>query len=129
MNQILQVLEGAECNIDDVLVRGKNQEKHDERLEAVLKPLVIAGVTLNLNKCKFLGHVVGSRGIEADPDKLQASPDLPPPQNLQEVRTFPDMVNQLSKFSENLGDKTKSKELLCQGNQWTWGTELQKAFE
>ena len=92
MNQILQVLEGAECNIDDVLVRGKNQEKHDERLEAVLKSLVKAGVTLNLNKCKFLGHVVGSRGIEADPDKLQTSPDLPPPQNLQEVRTFPDMV-------------------------------------
>ena len=98
----------------------KNQEKHDERLEAVLKPLVEAGLTLNLDKCKFLLHVISSRGIE----------DLPPPQNLQEVRTFLGMVNQLSKFSEHLADKAKSiRELLCRGNQWIWGTERQKAFE
>ena len=118
MNQILQALKGVWCHIDDVLVHGKNQEKHDERLEAVLKPLVEAGLTLNLDKCKFLVQVISSRGIEADPDKLQAIPDLPLPQNLQEVRTFLGMVNQLSKFSEHLADKAKSiRELLCRGNQ------------
>ena len=61
-------------------------------------------------------HVISSRGIEADPGKLQAIPDLPPPQNLQEVRTFLGMVNQLSKFSEHLADKAKSiRELLLEG--------------
>lgn len=49
MNQILQALEGLECSIDDVLVHGKNQEEYDERLEAVLKCLVEAGVTFNLD--------------------------------------------------------------------------------
>ena len=49
MNQILQALEGVECSIDDVLVHGKNQEEYDERLEAVLKRLVEAGVTFNLD--------------------------------------------------------------------------------
>ena len=49
MNQILQALEGLECSIDDVLVHGKNQEEYDERLEAVLKRLVEAGVTFNLD--------------------------------------------------------------------------------
>ena len=49
MNQILQALEGLECTIDDVLVHGKNQEEYDERLEAVLKRLVEAGVTFNLD--------------------------------------------------------------------------------
>ena len=40
------------------------------------------------------------------------------------------MVNQLSKFSEHLADKTKSiRDLLCKGNQWTWGTEQKKAFQ
>ena len=30
----------------------------------------------------------------------------------------------------HLAGKTKSiRELLCQGNQWTWETEQQKAFE
>ena len=123
--------------LDGVLVHGKDQTEHDQRLEAVLKRLVEAGVTLNLNKCqfstdrvKFLGHVISFSGIEADPEKLQAIADLPPPQNVQEVRTFLGMVNQLSKFSEHLADKTKSiRDLLQEGNQWTWGREQQKAFE
>ena len=49
---------------------------------------------------------------------------------MQEVRTFLGMVNQLSKFSDHLADKTKSiRELLLKGNQWTWGNAQQKAFE
>ena len=98
--------------------------------------LVEAGMTLNLEKCqfsidrvKFLGYVISSSGIEADPEKLQAIADLPPPQNVQ-VRTFLGMVNQLSKFSEHLANKTRSiRDLLHKGNQWTWGSNQQKAFE
>ena len=137
MNQILLGLEGVECNIDDVLIHGKDQQQHDERLEAVLKRLLEAGVTLNLDKyvfstkqVKFLGHVISSNGIEVDPDKVKAIADLPPPTNVQEVRTFLGMVNQLSKFSDHLADKSKSiRELLLKGNQWTWGNAQQKAFE
>ena len=137
MSQIFQGLDGVECNVDDVLVHGKDQTEHDQRLEAVLMGLIEAGMTLNLDKCqfsadrvKFLGHVISSSGIEADPEKLQAIADLPPPQNVQEVRTFLGMVNQLSKFSGHLADKTKSiRDLLHKGNQWTWGSEQQKAFE
>ena len=105
MSQILEGLAGVECNIDDVLVHGKDQEEHNERLEAVLTHLLEAGVTLNLVKCefstqwvKFLGHVISSSGIEADPEKLQTITDLPSPQNVQEVITSLDMVNQLSMF-------------------------------
>nr|XP_058955069.1 uncharacterized protein K02A2.6-like [Pocillopora verrucosa] len=136
MNQILLGLEGVECNIDDVLIHGKDQQQHDERLEAVLKRLLEAGITLNLDKCvfstkqvKFLRHVISSNGIEVDPDKVKAIADLPPPTNVQEVTTFLGMVNQLSKFSDHLTDKTKSiRELLLKGNQWTWGNAQQKAF-
>ena len=89
--------------------------------------LLEAGVTLNLEKCqcstdrvKFLGHVISSSGIEADPEKLQAIGDLPPPQNVQEVRIFLGMMKQLSKFLDHLVDKTKSiRDLLYKGNQWT----------
>ena len=100
-----QIPQGVECNIDDVLVHGKDQTEHDQRLEAVLMCLVEAGVTLKLDKCqfstdrvKFLVHVISASGIEADPEKLQTIADLPPPQNVQEVRTFLGMVHQLSNF-------------------------------
>ena len=123
-----------ECNIDDVLVHGKDQQQQDERLEAVLKRLFEAGVTLNLDKCvfgakqvKFLGLVISSNGIEVDPGKVKAIADLPPTTNMQEVRIG--MVNQLSTFSDHLADKTKSiRELLLNGNQWIWGNAQQEAF-
>ena len=43
---------------------------------------------------------------------------------------FLGMVNQLSKFSDHLADKTKSiRDLLLKGNQWTWGNAQQKTFK
>jgi len=82
MSQILQGLDGVECNIDDTLVHRKDQTKHDQRLEAVPIRLVKAGVTLNLDKCqfstdrfKFPGLVINTSGIEADPEILQAIAD------------------------------------------------------
>jgi len=82
------------------------------------------------SKSIFLGHVISSSGIEVDSDKLKAIADLPPPTNVQEVRMFLGMVNQLSKFLDHLADKTKSiRELLLKGNQWTLRNAQQKAFE
>ena len=46
MSQILKGLAGVECNINDVLVHGKDQEEHDDRLNAVLTRLLETGVTL-----------------------------------------------------------------------------------
>ena len=137
MNQVLLGSEGVECNIDDALVHGKDQQKHNERLEAVLKRLLEAGVTLNLDKCvfstkpvKFLGHFISWNGIEVDPDKVKAIADLPPPTNVQVVRMFLGMVNQLSKFSDHFANKTKSiRELLLKGSQWARGNAQQKAFK
>ena len=40
MSQILEGLVGVECNIDDVLVHGKDQEEHNERLEESLLNLM-----------------------------------------------------------------------------------------
>jgi len=36
MSEILRGLEGVVCMVDDILVYGKDQEEHDERLRKVL---------------------------------------------------------------------------------------------
>ena len=137
MSEVLQGLEGVECSIDDVLVHGKNQAQHDERLIAVLKRVSEAGMTLNQDKCvfdvaevKFLGHVINTRGIQPDPEKLKAIADLPPPTSVSEVRTFLGMINQLSKFAEHLANKSKPiRDLLIKNNAWIWGAEQERAFD
>ena len=137
MSRILESLEGVVCNIDDVLVWGTTQEEHDQRLDTVLQRLSLAHVTLNTSKCifnvtkvVFLGHVVSAAGIEADPAKVAAITNLASPRNTQEVRSFLGMVNQLSKFTKHLADKTKPmRDLLKKDRAWTWGPEQVKAFE
>ena len=126
MSRILEELDGAECNIDDVLVHAPTRELHNKRLEQVLERLTTAGVTLNIEKCvfratriKFLGNVVSAHGIEVDPDKVAAVIDLPVPKNVHEVRVFLGMVNHMSKFAEHLADKTKPiRDLMQKDHQW-----------
>ena len=65
MNEILKDLPGVVCLIDDVLVYGGTEAEDDKHLQAVLKQIQSAGVTLNKEKCefgkttiKFLGHII-----------------------------------------------------------------------
>ena len=137
MSQILEGLEGVQCNIDDVLIHAATQSQHDTVLQQVLERLSTAGVTLNSAKCefntkqiKFLGHIISPEGIRPDPEKVSAVTDMPPPKNVPEVRTFLGMVNHLGKFAEHLTDKTKAiRELAKKETEWCWGPAQQSAFE
>ena len=137
MSQILEGLEGVQCNIDDVLVHAATQSQHDTILDQVLQRLSRAGVTLNSTKCefntkqiKFLGHIVSPEGIRPDPEKVSAVVDMPPPNNLQETRTFLGMVNHLGKFAEQLANKTKLiRDFVKKETESYWGPAQQTAFD
>ena len=73
---ILSGLEGVVSLIDDVLIHGPDEETHNRRLLAVLQRLKENNITLKFEKCefnvakiKFLGLVLSSEGVHADPDK------------------------------------------------------------
>ena len=107
-------LEGVVCQIDDILVYGNTKLAHDHRLKEVLQRIRVAGLTLNKEKCefsktkvKFFGHIVDSNGVTPDPSKVRAIQDMKQPTSVKEIRRFLGMVNQFSKFSPQLADKTK----------------------
>ena len=128
MYEILGDLEGVVCLIDDILIHGKSQEEHDERLSQVLCRLQKEGLTLNKAKCKFsqrqvpfLGQVVDEAGIKPDPSKVAAIRNVPVPTNVGDIRRFLRAVNQMSKFAPNLAEVTKPlRDLLVKGNHWVW---------
>ena len=136
MSEILSDLEGVVWLIDDVLVHGKSQEEHDQRLKKVLERVKQVGLTLN-DKCefsksciKFLGQVIDESGVSPDPDKTQAIMQLEQPNNITEVRRYLGMLNQMSKFVPNLSSKTKPlQDLISTKNLWTWGPSQQRAFK
>ena len=137
INKMLTGLKGVIVHIDDVLVYGKTQGEHDDRLHAVLKRIESAGGTLNKDKCEFsketltfLGHVVGKQGVSSDPDKTRAIVEMEEPKTLKELRRFMGMANQLGKFSPNLAECSQPlRELLSPRKSWVWGPSQEEAFQ
>ena len=134
--ELLGDLQGVVCLIDDVLVHGSTKDGHNQNLDAVLKRMQEANLTLNEEKCQFcttevhfLGQIVDVSGVRPDPEKVAVIQNFPKPTCVGDIRQFLGMVNQLNKFTPNLADKTKPlNNLLVKKNQWVWGDVQQKAF-
>ena len=135
MSELLTGLEGVQCQMDDILVFGKDEVEHN-RLVVVLQCIEEAGVTLNPEKCEFnkreltfLGHVIDSEGICADPKKTAAIQGVQPPTSVPELR-FMGMVNELGKFTPNLAVLTQPlRALLSKSSAWTWDSAQSIAFQ
>ena len=96
-------------------------------MQQVLKNISKAGLKLNKEKCifgesqvKFLGHIVSSDGIKADPAKISAVRDMPIPENKKSLQSFLGMVNYLGKFINNLSELTAPlRTLLIKDSVWS----------
>lgn len=81
--------------LDDLIVFSETLEQHETRLLNVLNRLKEYGLKLSIEKCKFfqtsvryLGHIVSEKGVETDPQKIEALKTWPSPTNLKELRSF-----------------------------------------
>ena len=69
---------------------------------------------LNPTKCafgvsvgKFLGFIVNSRGIKANPDKIKVVLDMQPPLNTKEIQRLTRRIAALSRFVSRFSDKCR----------------------
>ena len=82
MEHVLSGLHWSICLVylDDIIVFGKSVEEHLDQLREVLNRLQNAGLKIKPSKChlmqtrvRYLGHIVSSKGIETDPEKVQVA--------------------------------------------------------
>ena len=72
--------------------------------------------------------MVSQRGIEANPDKIQAILDIEPPKNIKEVQSLIGRVAALNRFVSKATDKCLPFfKILRKAFEWT--DECQKAFQ
>jgi len=84
------------------------------------------------DRIEFLGHYVSSKGIEADPAKLNKITEYPTPRSIDDVKSFLGLVNYLAMFDFIPGLADQScilSALLRKGAQFKWEEEHQKAFD
>ena len=111
VTEILEGLEGCANAQDDIVVWGDTKDNHDRRLKNVLSRIRFSGLKLNRSKCIFgsnqityLGQLLTSEGVKADPRKVSAILDMPAPENKSDLQRFLGMVTYLGKFVPNLSE-------------------------
>ena len=136
IQQVLADCEGTRNIADDIVVFGSTVEEHDRRLDAVLRRLMQAGLTLNKDKCRFrltelvfMGHRLSRKGVTAADDKVAAVLKAREPSSPAEVRSFLGLVNFLGRFIPDLSTVAAPlRELTRSTAEWRWGEPQRNAF-
>jgi hypothetical protein len=78
--------QSVECYIDDIVVKTRERQDHQDDLRIVFNRLQKHQLKMNPLKCAFvvksgvfLGFIVHHRGIEIEPKKIKAILKMPPP--------------------------------------------------
>ena len=110
-----QIGRNMEVYVDDMLVKSKEEPAHLDDLKETFATLRQYQMKLNLSKCifgvasgKFLGFMVSQRGIEANPEKVQAILDMASPMTVKEVQKLTGRIITLNRFISKAIDKCLS---------------------
>ena len=130
-----QIRRNVEVYVDNMLVKSQDKEIHPDDLQETFDTLRQYNMKLNPSKCafevssgKFLGFMVSHKGIEANPDKIQAILDMKPPQNVKEVQLLTGRVAALNRFVSKATDKCLPFfRILRKAFEWT--DNCQRAFD
>ncbi|XP_058453152.1 uncharacterized protein K02A2.6-like [Malaya genurostris] len=137
MDTIVAGLDGVMVYLDDVVVVGKTQTEHDQRLNDLLKRFKEYNVLLNWDKCQFnveklecLGHELSVEGIRPVESRISAIKQFRIPSNIAELRSFLGLITYVGRFIPDLATKTDPLRNMLRGNKkFEWTKTHQSAFE
>ena len=129
-----QIGASMEVYIDDMLVKSTTAKLHITHLSEAFQILRGYNMKLNPSKCafgvlaeKFLGFIVNNRGIEANPNKIKAVLDMPPPSNIKYVQRLTGRIVALSRFVSKASDKCQPFFQVLK-KAFQWDTHCEEAF-
>ena len=126
-----------EVYMDDITVYGCDFEECLTNLEAILQRCIEKNLVLKWKKCHFmvnqgivLGHIISSRGIEVDKEKIELISQLPSPTNVKTVRQFLGHAGFYRRFIKDFSKIAKPLyKLLEKDAKFVWENECQECFE
>jgi hypothetical protein len=121
--------------VDDIIVKSIKQENHIADLQETFANFRKAGLKLNLEKCvfrvkkgKFLRCLVSTKGIEANPSKIEAILRMEPLKSRKGAQRLTGRLASLNRFISTERNLSFF-EVLKSVKVFQWGPTQQKAFE
>ncbi|GJW71217.1 reverse transcriptase domain-containing protein [Tanacetum coccineum] len=137
-----QIGRNLEAYVDDMVIKSNNEKILIEDIAETFDNLRRINMKLNPKKCsfgveegKFLGYMVTSEGIRANPKKTKAIADMQSPRTLKEMQSLSGKLAALkrfvsrsaeksSPFFETLKDITKENK-----DEYRWTENVERAFQ
>ena len=132
------IFKGAIVYLDDILVYGKDQREHDERLKEVFTRIKDTGLRINPEKCEiykekliFLGHTISQSGIETNTEKIKSIVEAQRPKCSKQLRSFLGLTNYYRKFIKDYARIAAPLHQATAGCEKTlqWSDQCDKGFE
>ena len=127
---------GTQKIVDDGITCAESLSQLETRLRALLLKCREYNITLSKKKfavgrsVKFAGHIISTKGVQPDPEKVEALQSFPRPTNVTEARSFLGLANQLGYFVPDLTHLCRPiHELTKKDLAFVWGPAQENAFE
>ncbi|XP_015953775.1 uncharacterized protein LOC107478141 [Arachis duranensis] len=125
-----------EVYVDDMVAKTPAQGSHCDDLVEIFKQLRAYNIRLNPDKCafgvqggKFLGFMLTSRGIEANPEKCKAVLNMTSPKTVKEVQQLAGRIAALSRFLPAVANRSYHFfQTFSKGKKFTWTDECENSF-
>jgi hypothetical protein len=129
--------------LDDILIYSRNEDEHHDHVRQVLTRLRKNNLFCKLSKCEFdvkevefLGFLVGTKGVRADPERIRSVVEWPEPKSFHDVQVFLGFANFYRRFIHRYSQVTVGMTDLLQGMEkgrksgpFTWTEAAGKSFE
>nr|GEU83661.1 hypothetical protein [Tanacetum cinerariifolium] len=120
---------------DDILIYSPSMEQNKSHLEQALKLLHDNRFFAKLSKCcfgqeqvVFLGHVISSKGVSVEEEKISAVKSWPTPTTVKEVRGFLGLSGYYRRFVRNYGLIARPLTALSKKDGFLWSDTALKSF-
>ena len=130
-----QIGRNVQVYMDNMLVKSRGEHDHLDNLKETFDTLHSYNMNINPKKCasgvtagKFLRFIMSQRGIEVNPDKIQAIMEMSPPRNMKEVQSLNGKVVALNRFTSRAMDKCLPFFYTLK-KHFEWMAKCQQAFE
>src|ERR1041385_5577898 len=131
-----QIGRNVQVYVDDIVIKTYKAATLLDGLHKTFVALNRYIIKLNPKKCvfgvpagKLLGYMVSARGIEANPEKVQAIARMQEPTDIKGVQQLTGRFAALSRFISRLGERTLTfYQLLRKGEKFEWTEEARKTF-
>ena len=126
----------VEVYINDMVMQSWENPRHVEDLKEMIEILRQHKLRLNVDKCafevgarNFLGYMIMHRGIEVNPNQINAIEHLKCPNNPKDVKKLTGMIAALNRFVSKSGDWCQPfYQLLKKWKGFQWTEECDESF-